>query len=71
MGMGLGANFLRFSEAVLEPTKIDLDVIFGVKIGSQDRSPECVFQGSNLETRLLKKMHPSHAKTIFLQIDEV
>ena len=71
MGMGLGAKIWRFSETILEPTKIDLDVIFGVKIGSQDRSPECVFQGSNLETRLLKKMHPSQAKTIFLHVDEV
>ena len=71
MGMGLGAKIERFSETILESTKIDLDVIFGVKIGSQDRSPECVFQGSNLETRLLKKMHPSQAKTIFLHVDEV
>ena len=30
-----------------------------------------VFQGSNFETRLLKKMHPSHAKTMFLHVDEV
>ena len=71
MGMELGAKIWRFSETILEPTKIDLDVIFGVKIGSQDRSPERVFQGSNLETRLLKKVDPSQAKTIFLHVDEV
>ena len=71
MGMGLGAKIERFSETVLEPTKIDLDGIFGVKMGSQDLSPECVFQGSNFETRLLKKMHPSYyAETTFLHVDE-
>ena len=71
MGMGLGAKIWRFSETILEPTKIDLDVIFGVKIGSQDRSPERVFQGPNLETRLSKKKHPSQAKTMFFHVDEV
>ena len=71
VGMGLGAKIERFSETVLEPTKIDLDGIFGVKMGSQDRSPERVFQGSNFETRLLKKMHSSEAKTMFLHVDEV
>ena len=55
----------------MERTKIDLDGIFEVKMGSQDRSPERVFQGSNFETRLLKKMHPSQAKTMFLHVDEV
>ena len=55
MGMGLGAKIERFSETVLEPTKIDLDGIFGVETAFQDRSPERVFQGPNFETRLLKK----------------
>ena len=59
VGMGLGAKIESFSETILESTKIDLDCIFEVKIRSQDRSPEHVFQGSNFETRLLKKMHPS------------
>ena len=70
--MGLGAKIERFSETILESTKINLDSIFEVKIiRSQERSPEHVFQGSNFETRLLKKMQPSHAKTIFLHVDEV
>ena len=55
----------------MQSTKIDLDGIFEVKMGSQDRSPERVFQGSNFESRLLKKMHPSQAKTMFLHVDEV
>ena len=59
MGMGLGAKIEGFSETILESAKIDLDGIFEVKMGSQDRSPERVFQGSNFETRFLKKMHPS------------
>ena len=59
MGMGLGAKIESFSETILESTKIDLDCIFEIKIRSQDRSPEHVFQDSNFETRLLKKMHPS------------
>ena len=71
MGMGLGAKIWRFSETILESTKVDLDSIFGFKMGSQDRSPKRVFQGSNFETRLLKKMHPSQAKTMFLHVDEV
>jgi len=54
IGIGLGAEIQCFSETILESTKIDLDCIFGVKMGSQDRSPERVFQGSNFETRLLK-----------------
>ena len=69
--MGLGAKIQRFSETILESTKIDLDGIFGVKMGSQDRSPGRVFQGSNFETRLLNKMYPSHAKTMLLYFDEV
>ena len=56
---------------MLESTKIDLDGMFGIKMGSQDRSPKRAFQGSNVETRLLKKMHPSEAKTMFLHVDEV
>ena len=59
MGMGSGAKVERFSATILESTKFDLDGIFEVEIRSQDRSPEHVFQGSNFETRLLKKMHPS------------
>ena len=68
MGMGLGAKIERFSETILESTKIDLDGIFGVKMGSQDRSPERVFQGSNFETRLLKKCTPPKRKPCFCML---
>ena len=71
MGMGLGAKIQRFPEIILESTKIDLDAMFGVTLESQDPSPERVFQGSNFETRLLEKMDPSRAKTMFLHVDEV
>ena len=69
--MGLGGKIQRFSETILESTKIDLDIIFWVEVGSQDRSPERVFQGSNFETRLLKQMHPSDAETMLLYFEEV
>ena len=67
----LGAKIERFSETILESTKIDLEVIFGIKMASRDCSPERVFWGSNFEARLLKQMHPSHAKTMCLLVDKV
>ena len=71
MRMGLGAKFLHFSESILDSREIGLEATFGVKMASQDRSPEHVFGGSNFETRLLKKVDPSHAKTMFLYFGEV
>ena len=68
---GLGCWNFEFSETIWDSTKVDLEAIFGVEMASWDRSPEHVFCGSNFETRLLKKMHPSQAKTMFLHVDEV
>ena len=64
-GMGLGAKLLHFYETILDSTKVDLQAILGIKMASQDHSPEHAFWVSNFETRFLKKVHPSHAKTMF------
>ena len=64
----VGGKIQRFSETILESTKIDLDSSFEVKIRSQDRSPEHVFQGSNFETRLFKKCTPPRRKPYFCML---
>ena len=60
--MGLGANFCNVSTTIIQSTQIDLEAVLGVKMTSQDRSPERLFFGLQLRDDLCQKCNPPKRK---------
>ena len=58
MGMGLGAKMERFSETILESTKIDLDSNFWGQNGVPGPFSRACFSGFQLRVAIIEKKAP-------------